>query len=88
MFGWLQKKPVERTPFSQQVHGLLRGTSTLESCAEVLSQYERKWDLEHIAPELAVYVEDGTVKVRSPARFTHVIGLPDDEAIWDQFVRQ
>ena len=53
------------------MHGLLRGTSTLENCILVLRQYERKWDLEHIAPELAVYVEDGTIKVRSPARDSH-----------------
>jgi hypothetical protein len=88
MFGWFQKRPVVRTPFSEQVHGLLRGTSTIDECAHVLRQYERKWDLEHIAPGLEVYVENNTIKTRSPARFAHVIGLPEDEALWDRFVRE
>jgi hypothetical protein len=88
MFGWFRKTPAKRTPFAEQVHALLRGTATIEQCAELLLQYEQKWDVEHIAPGLEVYVEDCTIKTRSPARFAHVIDLPDDDATWDLFIHQ
>jgi hypothetical protein len=88
MFGWFKKSPIERTPFSELVHSLLRGESTVEQCAELLRDCERRWDLEHVAPGLEVYVEDSTIKTRAPGRFAHVIGLPDDEALWDRYVRQ
>lgn len=88
MFGWFKKRPVQRTPFSEMVQSLLRGTATIDQCAELLRQCERKWDVEHIAPELEVYVEDLTIKTRAPARFAHVVGLPDDEGLWDSYVCQ
>jgi hypothetical protein len=76
------------TPFAREVRALVRGESTLDRCAEILRQHERKWDLEHVAPALETYVEDWTIKTRSPASFAHVVGIPEDEAVWDEFVRQ
>jgi hypothetical protein len=84
----MKDRMAERTPFAAAVHGLLRGTSTIEECAEILRQCERRWDLEHVAPALETYIEDHTIKTRSPARFAHVIGIPEDEEIWERHVRQ
>jgi hypothetical protein len=68
------------------VFELMRGDIAAEECAKTLRGYEKKWDLQHVAPPLEVYVEDFTIKTRSPERFSHVVGLPEDEALWQEYV--
>jgi hypothetical protein len=63
----------------------MRGDIAPEECIETLRLYEKKWDLQHVAPGLEIYpvdlvtAETYTFTHRCPKRFGHVENLPDDE---------
>lgn len=73
-------------PFVNQVFSFMQGEVSAEACIQTLRLYEQKWDVEHVAPQFDVYVEDYEIRTRSPERYSHIIGLKDEDGLWEKYV--
>ncbi len=73
-------------PFVSQVFSFMQGEASVESCIQILRQHEQKWNVEHIAPQLDVYVEGDEIRVKSPKQHSHIIGLKDENGLWEEYV--
>jgi len=64
----------------------MQGKIDSQACIQTLRRYEQKWGIEHVAPKLEVYVEDYEIRTRSPDKYSHIIGLKDDNELWEKYV--
>jgi hypothetical protein len=73
-------------PFVNQIFSFMQGKVSAEVCIQTLQQYEQKWNVEHVAPQLDVYVENYVIRTRSPEKYSHIVGLNNENGLWEKHV--